>query len=270
MWHNRLPTPSCISTCDAGTNYLLRVFESESNQMSSGQNPVFQTTHWSVVLQASSGDSSAALENLCRTYWYPLYAYVRRQGYDATDAQDLTQGFFELFLSKHYLKDVDRDKGRFRSFLLASLKHCLANEWKKAARKKRGGRVQTISFDAMSAEERYRQEPAEESSPELAYDCGWARTILNKVLTRLRGEFEQSGKGDRFEVLNGLLFVDPPPGEYTRLAAQWKVTESGVRSSVQRIRQRYAALFREEIASTVTDPRDVDGEIVHLLEALGR
>lgn len=136
-----------------------------------------------MVLQASSGDSSAALENLCRTYWYPLYAYVRRQGYDATDAQDLTQGFFELFLSKHYLKDVDRDKGRFRSFLLASLKHFLANEWKKAGRQKRGGRVQTVSFDAMEAEEHYRHEPAEESSPELAYDCGWARTILKKVLT---------------------------------------------------------------------------------------
>ena len=124
------------------------------------QSPVFQTTHWSVVLQAASGGSTAALERLCRAYWYPLYAIVRRQGHDAHDAQDLTQGFFELFLAKHYLKDVDREKGRFRSFLLASLKHSLANEWKKANRQKRGGRVGTISFDATDAEERYRLGPA--------------------------------------------------------------------------------------------------------------
>ena len=138
------------------------------------QTPVFNATHWSVVLQAAGGDSSAALERLCRTYWYPLYAFVRRQGHAAHDAQDLTQGFFELFLAKHYLKDVDRDKGRFRSFLLASLKHFLANEWKKANRQKRGGLVETISFDATDAEERYRLEPTEESSAELIYDRRWA------------------------------------------------------------------------------------------------
>lgn len=246
------------------------MFESGSNQPSPGHNPVFQTTHWSVVLQASSGDSTAALENLCRTYWYPLYAYVRRQGYDAIDAQDLTQGFFELFISKHYLKDVDRDKGRFRSFLLASLKHFLANEWKKANRQKRGGLVETISFDAAAAEERFRLEPAEESSAELVYDRRWARAVLNSVMAKLREEFAQTGKGDRFEPLSRFIFQEPSSGEYARLAAQWRVTESGVRSSVQRIRQRYAALFRKEIAQTVSDPRDVDGEIAHLLAALGR
>ena len=221
-----------------------------------------------MVLQASSGDSSAALENLCRTYWYPLYAYVRRQGYDATDAQDLTQGFFELFLSKHYLKDVDRDKGRFRSFLLASLKHYLANEWKKGTRQKRGGLVQTISFDAMAAEERYSHEPAADSSAELVFDRRWARAILEIVLQRLRGEFDGAGKSDRFDALSALLFQEPQSGDYAKLAAQWKVTESGVRSSVQRIRQRYASLFREEIANTVRDQRDVDGEIAHLVRAL--
>lgn len=221
-----------------------------------------------MVLQAASGDSTAALEHLCRVYWYPLYAYVRRQGHDAHDAQDLTQGFFELFLAKHYLKDVDREKGRFRSFLLASLKHFLANEWKKAGRQKRGGLVRTISFDAMAAEERYRHEPAEESSAELVFDRRWAKAILDTVLQKLREEFTRSGKADRFDALSALLFQEPPAGEYARLAALWKVTESGVRSSVQRIRQRYAALFREEIASTVNDPRDVDGEIAHLVAAL--
>jgi len=163
---------------------------------------------------------------------------------------------------------VDREKGRFRSFLLASLKHYLANEWKKGARQKRGGGVRTISFDAMAAEERYRHEPTAESSAELAFDRRWAKAILDTVLQRLREEFDQTGKADRLGALSAWLFQDPPPGEYARLAAQWKVTESGVRSSAQRLRQRYAAIFREEIANTVNDPRDVDGEIAHLLTAL--
>lgn len=244
------------------------MFLSSQNQPAPEQNPVFQTTHWSVVLQAAGGDSTAALEHLCRVYWYPLYAYVRRQGHDPHDAQDLTQGFFELFLAKHYLKDVDREKGRFRSFLLASIKHFLANEWKKSNRQKRGGLMRSISFDAMAAEERYLHEPAEASSAELGFDRRWAKAILDAVLRRLREEFAQAGKGDRFDELSALLFREPPPGEYARLAALWKVTESGVRSSVQRIRQRYAALFRQEIASTVNDPRDVDGEIAHLVAVL--
>jgi len=223
-----------------------------------------------VVLQAANGESGAALEQLCRTYWYPLYAFVRRQGYDLADAQDLTQGFFELLLARHYLKDVDRDKGRFRSFLLASLKHFLANEWKKANRQKRGGATETVSFDAIEAEERYRHEPAMESSAETLFDRRWARAVLDAVLQKLRTEFAQAGKEDRFQELSALLFQEPPPGEYARLAAQWRITESAVRSSVQRIRHRYAALFREEIAGTVTDPRDVEGEIVYLLTALGK
>jgi RNA polymerase sigma-70 factor (ECF subfamily) len=235
-----------------------------------GQSPLFQTTHWSVVLQAASGDSAAALERLCRTYWYPLYAFVRRQGHDAPDAQDLTQGFFELFLAKHYLKDVDRDKGRFRSFLLASLKHFLANEWKKANRQKRGGQLDKISFDAVAAEERFKLEPRDETSPEIIFDRRWANAVLDSVLAKLREEFEQSGKRDRFETLSGYIFQEPQSGEYPRLAARWKITESGLRSSVQRVRQRYAALFRAEIANTVNDPRDVDAEISYLLGILNR
>lgn len=260
----------CISTCHRKKDYLSLVPESGNQQPSSDRSPVFHTTHWSVVLQATGGDSFVALDRLCQTYWYPLYAFVRRGGYNEHDAQDLTQGFFELFLTKHYLKQVDRDKGRFRSFLLASLKHYLANEWKKANRQKRGGLVETISFDAADAEERYRLEPAEESSAELIYDRRWARAVLDSVMAQLREEFAQAGKGERFEPLSQFVFQEPQAGEYPRLAAQWKITESGVRSSVQRIRQRYAALFREEIAHTVSDPRDVDGEITHLLGALGR
>jgi RNA polymerase sigma-70 factor (ECF subfamily) len=237
---------------------------------SPSESPIFQTTHWSVILEAAGGESDIALERLCRVYWFPLYAFVRRQGYEACDAQDLTQGFFELFLAKHYLKDVDREKGRFRSFLLASLKHFLANEWKKAVRQKRGGGLEIISFDAVAAEERYQLESADSSAAENVYDRRWASAVLDSVLAKLRAESVQSGKVDRFQELSGLIFQEPSPGDYARLAAQWKVTESAVRSSVQRMRQRYAALFREEIARTVNDPRDVDGEIAHLLAALGR
>jgi DNA-directed RNA polymerase specialized sigma24 family protein len=244
--------------------------QDESNEHLPAPDRAFQTTHWSVVLQAASGESSAALERLCHAYWFPLYAFVRRQGHDAHDAQDLTQGFFELFLAKHYLKDVDRQKGRFRSFLLASLKHYLANEWKKANRQKRGGLVETISFDAVAAEERYRLEPAAEASAELVYDRRWASAVLDTVTRKLRQEFEAAGKSNRLGPLSAFLFQEAPPGEYARLAAQWKVTESGVRSSVQRIRQRYAALFRDEIANTVNNPQEVDDEIAYLLSALGR
>jgi DNA-directed RNA polymerase specialized sigma24 family protein len=222
------------------------------------------------VLQAASGESSAALENLCRAYWYPLYAYARRVGYDTHDAEDLTQGFFELFLAKHFLKDADRDKGRFRSFMLASLKHFQANEWKKANRQKRGGLVEKISFDAVAAEERYRLEPAEAASAEMVYDRRWAMAVLETVRLKLRQEFDRAGKGGRFGALSAFLFEEAPSGEYARLAAAWNVTESGVRSSVQRIRQRYAALFREEIANTVSDPRDVEGEIAYLTATLAR
>ena len=229
------------------------MFESGRNQPLPDPSPVFQTTHWSVVLQAASGDSTAALERLCRSYWYPLYAFVRRQGHDLHEAQDLTQGFFELFLSKHYLKDVDREKGRFRSFLLASLKHFLANERKKAHRQKRGGLVETISFDMIAAEERYRLELEGGTSAEVIYDRRWARAVLDSVMAKLREEFNRAGKGERFEPLSQFIFQEPQPGDYPRLAAEWKVTESGVRSSVQRIRQRYAALFRAEIANTVKE-----------------
>lgn len=245
----------------------LSVPEPGSTPLSPGST-VFQTTHWSVVLQAASGDSAEALERLCRAYWYPLYVFVRRQGHSPHDTEDLTQGFFELLLAKHYLKDVDRNKGRFRSFLLASIKHFLANEWKKGSRQKRGGQAEKISFDAAEAEERLRLEPADPSQAEAAFDRGWARAVLDSVLAKLRAEFAQAGKSDRFKPLSRFIFQEPQPGEYARWAAQWRVTESGVRSSVQRIRERYAALFRAEIANTVSDPRDVDGEIAHLLAAL--
>ena len=233
-----------------------------------GDNPAFQTTHWSVVLQAASGDSRAALERLCGVYWYPLYVFARRNGNGPDESQDLTQGFFELLLAKDYLKGVDRDKGKFRSFLLVSFKHFIANERKKAATQKRGGSIQTISFDAMEAEERYHLEPTDTLSADIVYDRCWARAVLDTVLAKLRQEFEQAGKRDRFDSLSAFLFLEPEAGRYAALAQECRITESALRSSVQRTRQRYAALFRMEIANTVKDPRDIEGEIAHLASTL--
>lgn len=231
-------------------------------------NPAFQTTHWSVVLQAASGDSRGALERLCGVYWYPLYAFARRNGNGPDECEDLTQGFFELLLAKDYLKGVDRDKGKFRSFLLVSFKHFMANERKRTATKKRGGDCQTISFDALEAEERYHLEPTDTLSADILYDRCWARAVLDTVLVKLRQEFQEAGKLDRFERLSAFLFIEPEAGRYRELAQAWRITESAVRSSVQRTRRRYAALFQMEIANTVRDPRDIEGEIAYLASTL--
>src|SRR5512139_209116 len=166
--------------------------------------PLFATTHWSVVLAATNRESpeaATALEQLCRTYWYPLYAFVRRQGYSAQDGEDLLLGFFARFLEKHYLDSVDQAKGRFRSFLLAALKHYLANEWDKAKALRRGGPVEFLSLEGETAENRYWEEPASELTPERLYEQRWACALLERVMARLQRDFDASGKGPPFEVL---------------------------------------------------------------------
>lgn len=166
--------------------------------------PQFTTTHWSVVLGARRQDSQAAaqaLEKLCRTYWYPLYVYLRRQGYGPHDAQDLTQGFLARFLEKGYLQDVDRTKGKFRSFLLASMKHYLANEWDRTQAQKRGGQYQLISWDQDEIERRYGQEPAAIQTAEKLYERRWATTLLETVLQKLKHDYVRSGKGHVFDIL---------------------------------------------------------------------
>lgn len=232
----------------------------------------FATTHWSVVLAASrdsSADAQEPLEKLCRTYWPPLYAFVRRQGHDEQDAQDLTQEFFARLLGKKSLRSVNPDKGKFRSFLLASMKHFLANEWDRKNRLKRGGGTVTISLDDESAESSYLAATAHELTPEKVYDRRWAQTVVEQVLTRLRREFGTGEKASRFEALKGCLLVEPDAVSYAELAGKLQLTEAGVRSAVFRLRHRFREVFRNEIAHTVATVEDIDEEIRHLLAALG-
>jgi DNA-directed RNA polymerase specialized sigma24 family protein len=231
----------------------------------------FVTTHWSVVLTAKqnpSAEADAALERLCRTYWWPLYAFVRRRGYEAHDAQDLTQEFFARLLAKDFLRAVDRSKGKFRSFLLASLEHFLAKEWRRANTQKRGGEFTFISTDAGSAEEQYLQVPASNLSPEQLFEKQWAITMLDYTVACLREEFVAAGKQTQFEAIKIFLTGEKQAQSYAELAAKLEATEAALKMAVSRMRQRYGELLRAEIANTVTSPEDVDGELHALMGAL--
>jgi RNA polymerase sigma-70 factor (ECF subfamily) len=231
----------------------------------------FTTTHWSVVLSARDSDSpqaAAALEKLCRTYWYPLYAYVRHQGNDETSAKDLTQEFFFRLLQKHRLDQVQRERGRFRSFLLASMKHFLADEWDKARAQKRGGGQAVLSLDDTTAEDRYRLEPADNLTPDKLFEQRWALTLLDQAKTRLKEEYAQAGKADLYDRLRVFEGGDPGAPTYAAIAAEFGLTESAVKSAAHRLRQRYGELVREEVAHTVDSPAEVDGELRHLIGVL--
>ncbi len=234
--------------------------------------PSFATTHWSVVLASAQGDSpqaAAALEQLCCTYWYPLYAFVRRQGHSAPDAEDLLQAFFAHFLEKHYLDDVDRSRGRFRSFLLAALRHFLADEWDKATAAKRGGRVQFFSLDSQAAESRYFEEPASDVTPETLYEQRWACVLLERVMQRLEQDSAEAGKSHFFEALKPFLVGESRSVTYAELATRLGVSEAALKMRVQRLRYRYQRLLREEIAHTVASPEEVEDEIHYLFRVLG-
>ncbi len=244
----------------------------QSLNFSAAADGTFHSTHWSVVLlagQNSPVESAAALEKLCRAYWYPLYAFVRRRGYSHEEAQDLTQEFFTRLLDKNALASVDRSKGKFRSFLLASLKHLLANEWNRSQVQKRGGGVTFLSLDELHAEERYGQEPKDELTPEKVYERRWAETIIDSVTRQLHDEFVAGGQAERFEALKEFLLAGDEPGTYADVATRLGLTEGAVRTAIYRMRQRYGALFRAEIAQTVTSCSDMEEEIRHLLEVLG-
>lgn len=232
---------------------------------------VFVTTHWSVVLTAGeqqAPQSAQALETLCRTYWYPLYAYVRRTGKGPQDAQDLTQTFFARFLEKRWLADVDQQRGRFRSFLLSALKHFLANEWDRARAQKRGGGVRFISLDTNAAETRYQREPADTATPDKEYDRRWALALLDTVLSRLQQEYAGAGKAGLFEHLKGTLGGERATLPYARLGEQLEMSEGAVKVAVHRLRQRYRAILRAEIANTVTTSAEVEAELRELFAAL--
>lgn len=231
----------------------------------------FTTTHWSVVLAArepGAPQAAAALAELCRTYWYPLYAFVRRKGHSPEDAEDLTQSFFARLLEKNYVAQADRERGRFRTFLLAALNHFLADEWDKARRLKRGGGREMISFDAVSAEERYRLEPIEQLDAAKLYERRWITTLFEKVLARLEQEFQDSGKGKVFAQLKGALLVEQASPSYAELGTKLGLKTDAVKQTVHRMRLRYRELFREEIAQTVAGPGEVEDELKHILAVL--
>jgi RNA polymerase sigma-70 factor (ECF subfamily) len=230
----------------------------------------FTTTHWSVVLSArnrKSPQSQGALAALCETYWFPLYGYVRRSGYAFHDAQDLTQEFFAWLLEKDFLKDVDRERGKFRSFLLAALKHFLSHQRERARAKKRGGGRVPFSLDFADAEHRYRLEPENPCTPERLYQRRWALTLLERVIGRLEGEQVQAGKGELFAGLKEFLAAGREPRPYRGVAEQLGMTEGAVKVAVHRLRRRYRGLLKEEIARTVADPGEIESELCELCAA---
>lgn len=216
-----------------------------------------------------SAEAAVALEDLCAVYWYPLYAYVRHEGHTSEDAKDLTQEFFHRLLEKNYLSAVDPRKGRFRSFLLAAVRHFLANEWERARTLKRGGHLTFIPLDEAQAEERYLNLQAVGQSPEVTYDRAWAFALLERVLGRLREEAIAGGQLARFDGLKGVLAGEKPSLKYAQLAVELGTTEAALKMAAQRLRNRYGALLREEIARTVAVPEEVEDELRHLRVVLG-
>jgi RNA polymerase sigma-70 factor (ECF subfamily) len=228
----------------------------------------FATTHWSVVIAAGSDTSRAqpALTKLCTAYWYPVYAFVRRQGQGTHDAQDLTQEFFARLIESGSLSGVVKERGRFRSWLLASVKHFLVNEWHRSRRQKRGGGAAVLSLDD-EAERRYLAEPADPSTAEQLYDRSWALTLLDRVLGLLQEEWEAAGKLAQFEVLKGCLVGERTP--HARIGELLGMSEGSVRVTVHRLRERYRILLKAEISQTVTSPDEADDELRYLFAALG-
>jgi len=218
--------------------------------------------------QSDTPQAVEALEKLCRTYWYPIYAYLRRRGCGEQDAQDLTQGFFAQLLERRSIQGVERAKGKFRSFLLASLNYFMADERDRANAQKRGGGRQVLSLDAQEAEQRYRLEPADEHSPEKIFEHRWAMTLLDQVLARLGQEFTEAGKLYLFERLQGFLVEGTGGKTFAEVARNVGMTEEALKKAVQRMRRRYHQLFREEIAQTVASPAEVDEELRHLCAVL--
>ncbi len=238
----------------------------------SGSNPrEFDTTHWSLVSiaqsdEANTGDVRAALEKLCRAYWYPLYSFARRQGRKPEDAQDLTQSFLIKFIETNGFASADRQRGRFRTYLLGAMKHFMANDWRRHRAAKRGGNVQFLEWDALDPESRFAHEPAESEHPDLAYDREWALELLERAKRKLKEEAVQKGKLDQFHALRNCLTGTEPPRSET--AVKLGMTEGAVKSAVLRMRQRFRDLLRSEIAETVQTRDEINDEMQHLLAVL--
>lgn len=228
----------------------------------------FPSTRWSLVFAARGSGSAEAVASLCEAYWYPLYAFTRRRGYDRDDALDLTQGFFAALLEKDYLDDLRSGEGRFRSFLLAALKHHVSKQRERDQALKRGGGHTILSIDADTAERRYRHEPAHEWTPERAYERSWALTILKHVERRLASELDGEGKAEMYRRLGPAALGRRPPRPHRETAHALGISEDAVKMAVLRLRRRFGRLLREEVAKTVASDEQVEDEIRSLLATL--
>jgi RNA polymerase sigma-70 factor (ECF subfamily) len=240
------------------------------NPSSTAPGDIFATTHWTVVLAAgkrSTPQSDRALEELCRAYWFPLYAYVRRRGHTKEDAEDLTQAFFARFLEKNYLAGLSAERGRFRAFLLASLKHFLINDWKKSQCQKRGGGEALLSLDWQTADTKFQVAATAEPSPDKAFDREWALALLAKVIERLQKKCEADGKAKLFAQLKMFLTAGKDGTAQAEVAKALGMEEGAVRVAIHRLRKRYRQLLRDEIAQTLADAADVDEEMRALFGA---
>jgi RNA polymerase sigma-70 factor (ECF subfamily) len=243
-----------------------------SSQSSQAPGDIFVTTHWTVVLAAGqrhTPQSDHALEELCRTYWFPLYAYVRRRGHSKQDAEDSVQAFFARFLEKNYLTGLSAERGRFRAFLLASLKHFLINEWKKSQRQKRGGGEINLSLDWQTADTKFQVAATNEPSPDQAFDREWALALLAKVIERLQQECAADGKARLFDQLKMFLMAGKGESAQSDVAKTLGMEEGAVRVAIHRLRKRYRVLLRDEIAQTLADESQVDEEMRALFGAFG-
>ena len=232
---------------------------------------IFATTQWNVVSAAGELDSEPsrrALETLCDAYWYPIYVYVRRKGYGPDDAEDLTQEFFAQLIAKEHLRLADRNKGKFRSFLLAMLHYFLARQWTRAHRQRRGGQYRFVSLDQPVAEERYQIEPMDHDTPEKEFQRQWALTVLKQAMTALETECAEVGKATLFREVKHLLSGERDGASYSAIGLRLSMTESAVRVAVHRLRQRYGELLRAEIAQTVETESEVEAELRYLLQIL--
>jgi RNA polymerase sigma-70 factor (ECF subfamily) len=242
-----------------------------SKTSAEARDPVFVTTQWSVVLAAAHSDTpraQAALEKLCRIYWYPLYAYVRRRGYSAHDSQDLTQGFFAQLLGHQSLARANPERGRFRSFILTAINNFLITERNKTWTKKRGGGCQIFSTDLAAAEGRFDLEPADNSTPDKIFEKQWALALLDEVLNRLEAEYQREGRIELFTTLKQTLMGARESLPYEELAAKLEMNEGAIKVAVHRLRKRYRELIRAEIASTLDHSQDIEEEMRHLFSAL--
>jgi RNA polymerase sigma-70 factor (ECF subfamily) len=242
----------------------------ESNPDALPRHEWFVTTHWSIVLAARDDDSPCAgdaLTKLCSSYWYPLYAYIRRRGYERHDAHDLTQEFFARLLEKNFLKAVQRDRGKFRWFLLSAVKRFLANEWNRERAIKRGGRQCLVPLDEQTAEGRYCHELADHGTPDKLFDQTWATMLLEQAHAQLQDEYHQSGRGQIFDELKIFLSGDRAPITYAQAGAALAMNEGAVKVAVHRLRHRYRECLRDQIAQTVSTPAEVDQEIQQLFAA---